>query len=121
MRIFDANAILRYILNDNKEMADKTAEYISKGNILILNEVIAEVVFVLSGKIYQISRERIRDSLIEFLNEVYSQDKNLIKALEIYAETKLDFVDSLLCAYSANHEIVTFDKKLLKYIEKEDL
>lgn len=33
MVIFDTNMILRYLLNDNREMADKSEEYLDGGNV----------------------------------------------------------------------------------------
>lgn len=46
MVMLDANMILRYLLDDNKEMADKAAEYIDSGNAIVTIEVIAEVIYV---------------------------------------------------------------------------
>jgi len=40
----------------------------------------------------------------------------LLKGLEIYAKTKIDFLDCLLCAYLEVDELLTFDKKLQKHI-----
>jgi len=120
MRIPDANVILRYILNDNEYLADKAADFISGGNILILNEVIAEVIFVLSGKIYKIERKWIKTAITVFLDELDSKDEIIRKALDVYAATKLDFVDCLLCAYHEinDDEICTFDKDLKTVLSK---
>ena len=120
MKIFDANVILRYILNDNADLADKAAKFISEGNVLITNEVIAEVVFVLSGRIYKIERNRIKSALIAFLDEVDSQNEVIRKALDAYGETKLDFVDCLLYAYNKlnSDEICTFDQELIKLLNE---
>ncbi|MBR3623534.1 MAG: PIN domain-containing protein, partial [Selenomonadaceae bacterium] len=49
--IFDANMILRYILEDNEKMADEVEEYIALYNVVITLEVVAEVVYVLR-KVY---------------------------------------------------------------------
>jgi len=121
MRIPDANVILRYILNDNEDLTDKAADFFSGGNILIVNEVIAEVVYVLSGKIYEIERNRIKSALATFLDEVDSYDEVIRKALDVYANTKLDFVDCLLYEYHEinGDEICTFDKDLKKLLNKK--
>jgi len=120
MKILDANVILRYILNDNADLTDKAAEFISSGNIHIPNEVVAEVVFVLSGKVYKIERNRIKTALIAFLDEVDCQNEIMRKAFEVYGDTKFDFVDCLLYAYSKlnGDEICTFDKDLAKILNK---
>lgn len=120
MVIFDTNMILRYLLNDNKEMADKAESFITKGNVIVSVEVIAEVVYVLSG-VYKIKREKISFILKEFIDIVYCKEKDvLLTALEIFAKSNLDFVDCVLFGYYKvrNFKFATFDKKLLKLIEK---
>ncbi|MCL1831320.1 MAG: PIN domain-containing protein [Oscillospiraceae bacterium] len=122
LRIFDANVILRYILKDNDEMFARAAKLIYNGNILILNEVIAEVVFVLSGRLYNIERKIIAETIICFLDEIEYQDDVLRKGIETYAYTKLDFVDCILCAHHIinNSEICTFDKELTKQLNRKE-
>ena len=48
MKVFDTNMILRFILTDNVEMAVKAAEYIKSDKIIVYNEVLAEVIYVLT-------------------------------------------------------------------------
>lgn len=121
--VLDANIILRYILNDNKELADKAALYLTEYSVFITNEVIAEVVYVLSGKIYNIDRNTIKTALLTFLYEVNSQNESndiVVEGLKIYADCKLDFVDCLLCAYRKvfGYDICTFDKELIKELKR---
>ena len=116
----DTNIIVRYFADDIKVQADKAQEILENEEVFISNEVIAEVIYVMCG-IYEFSREDISEALIQLINfeNVYVESKYfLIKALKLFAFTKLDFVDSLLCAYSEVDEIKTFDKKLLKCIDK---
>jgi predicted nucleic-acid-binding protein len=61
MKIFDTNALLRYILRDNPQMADEVELEMSGKNCLIMVEIVAEMVYVLS--------------------EVFTFDKNLKKRL----------------------------------------
>jgi len=71
--------------------------------------------------IYEFSRDEVSDALIElteFDNLFFERKIFLRKALELFKSTKLDFVDCLLCAYSEVDEIKTFDKKLIKCIDK---
>lgn len=84
-------------------------------------EVLAEVIFVLNGKIYNKSRFEIKECLLVFLNEIDYQNINLLKvALETFADNNLDFVDCLLFAYYKvyGYEVCTFDKKLNKLIQR---
>ena len=47
--MFDANIILRYLLYDNTEIADKAEEYLTTRNAIVTIEVIPEVIYVLKG------------------------------------------------------------------------
>ena len=49
MVMLDTNMILRYLLNDNQEMADKAEQYLNDGDTSVPIEVIAEVVYILKG------------------------------------------------------------------------
>ncbi len=116
----DANIILRFLIGDNKEMLEISKD-ILKQNVYISNEVLAEVVYVLE-KFYKIQRDIVFDRLYSLmsLENIFNFDKRFVlKALEIYNNNKLDFVDCLLCAYSEIDEIKTFDKKLLKCIDNK--
>ena len=118
MTIFDANMILRYLLNDNEEMASEAEAHLQKDEVCVTVEIIAEVVYVLKG-VYSLGRETICDTLKDFLGMLYCRDRDIVlAALDIYAEKNLDFVDCVLYAYNKirKYEIATFDKQLLKLI-----
>ncbi len=117
----DTNYILRYLLNDNEKMATVAEEVILHNEVHIANEVWAEVVYVLEG-VYDLKKEKISSVLLSLLQAENIQviDKyTLIKALEIFAQKKLDFVDCLLCAYAGVDEVLTFDKKLKKCVDMQ--
>lgn len=119
MKILDANVILRYLLNDDVEMAAEAEKVIKAGFALVTIEIIAEVVYVLKG-VYSIGREEISKSLLEFLLEVASPDSEVLRVgIKTYAEQKLDFPDCILYAYHQvkGYEIMTFDKKLNRLLE----
>ena len=69
MVIFDANMILRFLLNDNKEMADIAERHLKSGEVMVTIEVVAEVVYVLKG-VYSLGREIIASTIKNFLNFV---------------------------------------------------
>lgn len=118
MVILDANMILRYLLNDNVEMADRTEQYLNAGNVFVTIEVIAEVVYVLKG-VYAMERGMIADTMKAFVALADCQEMDALKiALDAYGTHKLDFVDCVLYGYHAagGAEIATFDKKLLKLL-----
>ena len=117
----DTNIIVRYFADDIPEMADVSQQILENEEVFISNEVLAEVIYVMCG-IYEFSREEVVEALIgliEFKNIFVERKFFLKKALNLFRTTKLDFVDCLLCAYSEIDEIKTFDKKLLKCIDKK--
>lgn len=118
MILFDTNMILRYLLDDQKEMADQAEQYLSGGDVAVTAEVVAEVVYVLKG-VYSMERGRIADTIKRFLELVNCRQKDVLNiALDAYAEHSLDFVDCVLYGYHAARgmEIATFDKKLRRLL-----
>ena len=120
MLLLDTNTILRYLLHDNKEQADKATEAIKSG-ACTTPEVLAEVVYVLSG-LYKASREDISWAIHCILIDIKVDNlKSLRYALGLYNQTSLDFVDCLLIAYHKvlGVEVFSFDKKLNSNLEKD--
>ena len=58
----DTNIIVRFIIDDNKEMADLAETAILSGDLFVAAEVFAEVTYVLY-KVYGIEREKIAQIL----------------------------------------------------------
>ena len=115
--------ILRYLLNDNVEMAERTEQYLDAGDVFVTMEVIAEVVYVLKG-VYAMERGMIADTLKGFVELVNCREMDALKiALDAYGKHKLDFVDCVLFGYHSadGAEIATFDKKLLKLLTNQAL
>ena len=113
MKLIDANVILRYLLNDNQDMALRAKAVIDSG-AYTKPEIIAEVVYVLKG-VYQATRSDIRIFIRELLNSVRCAESEAVAyAVDVFADTSLDFVDCLLIAYHAvgKEDVFTFDKKL---------
>lgn len=110
----DTNILMRYLLNDIPEQTDIAAEIIADG-AQIYPEVIPEALYVLS-KIYGIPRKTVSDTLIAILDDISVERKEQIKkTLELFRETKLDYIDCLhLAGYSLSGEdFFSFDKKLM--------
>lgn len=123
MPIADANIILRYILNDHEILSAKAAEIIENNRVSLPIEVACEVVFVLQ-KVYQVEREKIQEVLSHLIEEDLvglEKPELLLKALEVYSETKFDFVDCLLVSYCEVYQesIFTFDKKLENHLNRD--
>lgn len=116
----DTNYIIRYLINDNEEMASIAENVILNSITYISNEVLAEVIYVLIG-VYDIPKKDVSNMLIQliYFKNIQVENKTiLIDSLKLFQNKNLDFVDCLLCIYSKEDEIKTFDKKLLKCINK---
>ena len=121
MKIIDANIVLRYLLDDTKELSEKASAILEHQEVFLLNEVIAEIVYVLE-RVYQVKNDEISvtlQGLLKYDNLNVEDFELLEEALKLYGKRKLDFVDTLLYAYSKtrNYEVYTFDKKLKKLLE----
>lgn len=94
------------------------ARQIIEDGAFTLPEVLAEVVYVLTG-VYKIERSEVGKTLIEFLDEAEIQNQKAIcEALSLFSETSFDFVDCILIARHKllGDEIASFDKKLNKML-----
>lgn len=120
MQIVDANIILRYLLNDQAELFDKAVKILDNTDVFVPFEVMAEVVYVLE-KLYQVPRTDIRaslETLISYPNISFTDQEILLKAMQLYEEKRIDFVDALLAGYNhvKKYKIHTFDKQLEKLL-----
>lgn len=118
MHLIDTNVILRFILNDNREMAERAAEVIASG-AYTKPEVIAEVVYVLKS-VYSTPKDKIASIICDLSGIIQIENSDcVIYATNLFASASLDFVDCLLIAYHRiNHEnIFSFDKKINRHLE----
>jgi predicted nucleic acid-binding protein len=120
MNFLDTNLIIRYLTNDQPEMAKRAARLIDSSKILqVTDVVIAEVGFVLTS-IYKTERSAVIDSLIAFLQKsniaVYGLDKGtVLQALLLCGPSnRISFADAMLWASArseGNSTIYTFDTR----------
>jgi len=121
MTLVDTNIILRYLLNDIPKQSEIARQELKSGNVKILMQVIAEVIYVLD-KVYKIDRKEISENLFKvfFLDGVVVEnDEVIFFAVAEYRDSNLDFVDELLYAYGKirGMSVKTFDSRLNKKIE----
>lgn len=122
MQIIDTNIVLRYILDDHPELSERARNIIDKEIVTVPIEVLCEVVFVLSS-VYKVARKDISVELKGFLSETLCEvpyRDAITRALEIFAERSIDFVDCVLVGYKEceGAEVYTFDHKLKKLLVK---
>ena len=124
IKIVDANAILRYLLNDNDEQFRIVRSFFDnvktgKMRAVILESVFIETVYVL-WKVYKIPKKEIVDILKDLLSFKGIMNKDagqLIDALNYYnIYNDLSLLDCFICVKSKELEIaiLSFDKNLNK-------
>jgi uncharacterized protein len=103
----DTDVIIRFLTGDDlKKQAAAAAlfEQIEQGLLTVLapDTVIADAVFVLSSPhLYHIARNEVQELLapLVHLSHFRVQNRyNVLRALELFASTKLDFGDTLIIA-----------------------
>ena len=117
----DANIMIRLITMDNPEMARRAKKLISKKNkVYILEDtIIMELVFVLTGNHYNLTRQEAAESIKTALaiESIYCNKSIIESALDLYvSHPKLSFVDCYLAIITDTTQekpLWTFDKKLL--------
>ena len=117
LKIIDTNYALRYLIQDDYNLAVKAKEVLDEG-VYILPESIVEIVYVLS-KVYKTERRDIYFAITDLLQDVDMIDKQIYEnAVKIYGNTKLDYVDCVLIARNKmfNDKIYTFDNRLNKVL-----
>ena len=117
MVLIDANIILRYLLRDIEEKYAIASQIIEKG-CRTTTEVLAEVVYVLL-KVYNVQRADTAIALFSLLKKVQVEKGiAVLFAINLFKNTKLDFVDCLLIAYNnvLGQSVVSFDKKLNSHL-----
>jgi len=123
MNRIDANVVLRYLLDDHKQLSEKAAGIIEKEQVFLSLEVICEIVYVLMG-VYKVSRDEIVETIKGFLQgeNIATNDHSITStALDLFAQRNIDFVDAILCAYHKHHgdRILTFDKKIETIVNEQ--
>ena len=116
----DTNIILRYLLKDDDGLYKISEAIIEKEDIFLLNEVTAEIVYVLL-KTYTVEKKKICLVLTDLFSKsnIYFNSKEIIlEALNLFEKNSIDFVDCILCSYFLVENVLvkSFDKKVEKFI-----
>lgn len=119
----DTNVIVRYLVNDDRALFERAKAFFDKvkqgaEKAILLESVLAECIYVLT-KIYKVPRLEAASVLVDLLQYkgIRNADKTeLICALQLYGDTKIDIVDAILCtkARDEHSALLTFDKELQK-------
>lgn len=119
MKSLDTNVILRFLLRDVPEQADRAKSLISTSECYVTDVVLTETVFVLE-KVYEAPRDQIAFSLKSFiaLQFVTSNSALFSDVFDLYeTQPTLSIIDcyAALEASVWENDLITFDKKLLKH------
>jgi predicted nucleic acid-binding protein len=121
MPFIDANIFVRYLTGDDPAKAKRCLalfQRIKQNEVTVTTSeaVIAEVVYVLSSKIYGLSRSDIAVRLRPLLilpNLKFLYRSVFLRALELYVRHNVDFEDCLTAAYMERQKITdiySYDK-----------
>ena len=122
MPILDANYVLRYLLRDVPDQSEEARKAIEAG-AEVTAEVLAEVVYVLSG-VYRVDRRTVARTMEDFLRETEAPHRRALEyAFRLYGESGLDLVDCVLAGYrhAEGQEVLTFDRKLRNALRSDPL
>lgn len=118
--LLDTNLIIRYLTGEPLAQAKATKALLERAdagdlNLRLTSLVVAETVFVLTGKTYQYRRTEVKMALLPLLQwpQIDVQNREvLIAALDLFAASKVDFVDACLAAEARLQKaaIASFDK-----------
>ena len=122
--LVDTNLIIRFLTGAPNEQAFRAKNLFASSEtgelvLKIVPLVVAEVVFVLSGKVYGYKRAAVASVLIPFLQspslDVEKRDI-LLLALEWYRDHSMDYVDACLAAEAclSGHTVASFDSDFKK-------
>ncbi len=117
----DTNALLRYTTNDVPKEADMVEMLIKKAKEGTVSLYICEPIFietaVMLKQYFKFPKGKIVSALSFLINspELHIENRqNLLRALGVYAEHSVDFVDCVLLvrAQTQKRQVFTFDSKL---------
>lgn len=116
--------MIRCIIGDDEQKIQEFQEIRATQKIIYTLEVIAEIVYVLT-KVYDVSRTDTSDAIQRFLrarNIVCSNNEIAVRALQLFSENRLDFIDNVLLAYHQLRGITiySYDRKLINTMKREN-
>jgi predicted nucleic-acid-binding protein len=122
MRLIDANIVLRYVLNDHPGLSQEAKNLIDNNDVEIPIEALCEVAFVLKS-VYNITRSAISEKLVTFFEKTQCglpHRDAVLRGIEYYAVTNLDFVDCIFAGYAEieNAIVETFDDGLRRLLNR---
>jgi predicted nucleic-acid-binding protein len=114
----DSNILIRHLTGDPPDEAmEATAFLRGADNLIVVDLVVAEVVYVLES-VYELEREHVAElvrAILAFRAIVVSDLPLLLRALEIYEQHRIHFAESYLAAsaeVSGVGVVASFDRAI---------
>jgi predicted nucleic acid-binding protein len=112
----DSNILVRHLTGDPPDQARRATAFLGSAQDLVLVDlVVAEVVYVLES-VYEVERARVAElvrAAVGFSAIVVADEIMLLRALELYEQHRIHFVESYLAAcaeLSGVGTVASFDR-----------
>ena len=116
----DANVLVRFVVNDDREQARRARALIASHDVFVPTSVLLETEWVL-GSNYKITGREMFGTLRAFLSlpRVFAEDEKAARSALDWAEQGMDFADALHLARSTGCEaFASFDRGLRRTAAK---
>lgn len=125
--LLDANLIIRYLVEGDKEKTEAVEKLLKSNEKLILPDVtVSEIIWVLSSY-YETPKEEIAEKIDALLSLgcIKANKKILFQALSFYKKLNIDWVDAYLSSLAIEkkvEKIYSYDEDLdkIKEIKREE-
>jgi predicted nucleic-acid-binding protein len=120
MIAIDTNVIVRFLINDDREQAQRARVLIGRQEVFVSTSVLLETEWVLRSA-YKLSHQHICETLRAFLAlpKVVAQDRAAALAAFDWAEQGMEFTDALHLASAGECDaFVSFDRRLARAARK---
>lgn len=123
-KLIDTNIIIRFLTQDNPNLTKKAEKIFKKAQtkeLEIPDFILTEIVWILLSY-YELDKNAVVENLEGLLafDKFKLNKKALRRAIDIYRENNISFVDAYLIAQgkSENKKVLSFDKKVAKLVVK---
>jgi len=126
----DTNLFIRFFTGEPESQARESKKFlaqVSKGKyeLFVCDLIVTEIIYVLES-VYHLGRNAIVEkilAIVETGNTVMENRQIILRALDLYEEKNIDFIDAYLASHLAKNNcstVFTFDSdyKKLDFIEK---
>ena len=120
----DTNLFIRFFTGDPDNQTQESRKFLNqvsrgKYELFICDLIIAEIIYVLES-IYHLDRNAVVEkilAIVETDNTIIENRQVILRALDLYEEKNIDFIDAYLASHSVKNNcdtIFTFDRDLKK-------